>query len=81
MSAILSGDIEFEGEAWSGISAEAIDLCKSLLDRDYNTRISAAQTLSHPWLQEHCRSEEECVVVNDFKAPDLDELMVGDFEL
>ncbi|KAL3137090.1 hypothetical protein ABBQ32_006675 [Trebouxia sp. C0010 RCD-2024] len=81
MSAILSGDIDFSGNAWAGVSSEAMDLCKSLLDRDYNTRISAAQTLAHPWLQEHCRSEEECVVVNDVKAPDLDHLMAGDFVL
>lgn len=65
MSAILSGDISFEGDQWAGVSPEAIDLCKSMLDRDYNTRITAAQTLAHPWLQEHCRSEEECVVVNN----------------
>lgn len=81
MSAILSGDIDFAGEEWIGISVEAIDLCKSLLDRDYNTRISAAQTLAHPWLQEHCHSEEECVVVNDFKVADLDYLMEGEFDL
>ena len=81
MSAILSGDIEFEGEAWYGISPEAVDLCKLLLDRDYNTRISAAETLAHPWLQQHCRSEEECVVVNDVKPVDLGHLMIGDIDL
>ena len=69
MSAILSGDISFEGEEWKGISAEAVDLCRAMLDRDYNTRITAAQTLAHPWLQEHCQSEEECVVVNDIELP------------
>ena len=56
MSAILSGEISFDGEAWAAISPEAIDLCRSMLDRDYNTRITAAQTLAHSWLQEHCRS-------------------------
>lgn len=82
MSAILSGDVDFTGDAWVGISSEAVDLCKSLLDRDYNTRITAAQTLAHPWLQEHCGSEEECVVVNNFRVADLDlGLVAGDFDL
>ena len=81
MSAILSGDIDFTGDEWLGVSPDAIDLCKSLLDRDYNTRATAAQTLAHPWLQEHCHSEEECVVVNDFKAGDLDFITEGDINL
>ena len=49
--------VRFEGEAWENVSKEAIDLVKRLLDRDYATRITAEQALSHPWIMSQCGTE------------------------
>lgn len=40
----------FTLHAWHGISKNAKDLLKKLLDPDYNTRITADEALKHPWL-------------------------------
>lgn len=43
MQEILGSDILFEGPEWEGISEEAIDFVNKLLDRDYNSRMTAEQ--------------------------------------
>lgn len=43
MQEILGGDIKFDGDAWAGISEDAIDFVDKLLDRDFNTRMTAEQ--------------------------------------
>lgn len=50
MQEILGADISFEGPEWGAISAEAADFVSRLLDRDYNTRLTAEQALQHPWI-------------------------------
>lgn len=43
MQEILGGDIKFDGAHWAGISEDAIDFVDKLLDRDFNTRMTAEQ--------------------------------------
>ena len=60
MQEILGGDIRFDGAPWEGISAEAVDFVNRLLDRDYNTRMTAEQALQHPWIADlFCEAETE----------------------
>lgn len=42
MMAILSEDVKFEGPRWGCISKGAQSLIMRMLDRDYNTRVSAS---------------------------------------
>ncbi|XP_022726580.1 CDPK-related protein kinase-like isoform X2 [Durio zibethinus] len=44
---------------WPSLSSEAKDFVKRLLDKDPRKRMTAAQALSHPWIQNH----------NDVKVP------------
>ena len=46
--------MRFDGQEWAGISAEARNFVSRLLDRDYNSRMSAEQALAHPWIAQHC---------------------------
>ena len=56
--------VKFEGPAWAGISSEAKDLIGRLLDRDYNTRITATDALSHDWIRIQC-GEDGCILDHD----------------
>ena len=51
--------VRYDGQEWAGISAEARDFVSRLLDRDYNSRMSAEQALAHPWIAQHC-GEDGC---------------------
>lgn len=70
MSAILSEEISFEGPEWRHVSGQAIDFLHRLLDRDYNTRMTAAEALQHPWILHQC-SLEACAVEWDDDVPIL----------
>nr|CAC79947.1 protein kinase [Nyctotherus ovalis] len=39
----------FEFERWQGVSSEAKDLVRKMLESDYERRITAAEALKHPW--------------------------------
>jgi calcium-dependent protein kinase len=56
--------VRFEGAEWEGVSAEAKDFVQRLLDRDYNSRMSAEAALAHPWIGQHC-NEDGCSVANN----------------
>lgn len=56
--------VKFEGPAWSGVSDTAKDLIGKMLDRDYNSRITATQALQHPWIKSHC-GDTECIFQDD----------------
>jgi serine/threonine protein kinase len=63
---LLSGKLPFEGEAviekikccepdfsgpsWKGISPQARDLCRGLLVKDPQRRITVEEVLEHPWV-------------------------------
>ncbi|XVF45180.1 hypothetical protein PTKIN_Ptkin02bG0184300 [Pterospermum kingtungense] len=57
--AVLKADPNFNEVPWPSLSLEAKDFVKRLLNKDPRKRMSAAQALSHPWIQNH----------NDVKVP------------
>ena len=50
----------YDGPDWESTSEEAKDFLSKLLDRDYNSRLTAADALQHPWIAKFCGGEE-CV--------------------
>ncbi|XP_011876949.1 PREDICTED: ribosomal protein S6 kinase alpha-5 isoform X2 [Vollenhovia emeryi] len=50
---IKTGEINFDGEAWSHVSAGAKQVMKGLLMIDPNNRLTAASLVYHPWLTMH----------------------------
>ncbi|XP_039006865.1 CDPK-related kinase 5-like isoform X1 [Hibiscus syriacus] len=57
--AVLKADPNFIEEPWPSLSSEAKDFVKRLLNKDPRKRMTAAQALCHPWIQNH----------NDVKVP------------
>ncbi|KAG6496595.1 hypothetical protein ZIOFF_044463 [Zingiber officinale] len=54
--AVLRADPNFVDSPWPDVSPEAKDFVKRLLNKDYRKRMTAAQSLTHPWLRdEHCQ--------------------------
>ncbi|KAJ8508531.1 hypothetical protein ON010_g18859 [Phytophthora cinnamomi] len=48
---ILHEEIDLESPPWTGISDEAKDLVRQLLERDVTKRLTAEQALKHSWLR------------------------------
>ena len=48
--AILSKELTFNGQIWSRVSDECIDLLKHMLCRDVEARFDIADVLLHPWV-------------------------------
>lgn len=48
---VLRGNLEFPAVDWDNISTEAKILCKKLLDRNPETRMTAKQALGSQWIQ------------------------------
>ena len=42
----------FRGQVWQSISEEAKDLVEKLMDRDVESRLTAVDALSHPWIEQ-----------------------------
>ncbi|XVF67612.1 hypothetical protein PTKIN_Ptkin10aG0135300 [Pterospermum kingtungense] len=57
--AVLKADPNFNEAPWPSLSSEAKDFVQRLLNKDPRKRMTAAQALSHPWIQNH----------NDIKVP------------
>ncbi|XP_022763348.1 CDPK-related protein kinase-like isoform X2 [Durio zibethinus] len=57
--AVLKADPNFNEAPWPTLSSEAKDFVRRLLNKDPRKRMTAAQALSHPWIQNH----------NDVKVP------------
>lgn len=55
---ILDGAFNFDGEAWSHVSAEAKSLIRKLLVVDPKRRLTAHRALRHPWFAELRRHEQ-----------------------
>ena len=54
----------FEGEEWADITREAIDLIKSMLNKNPSERITAEQCLEHKWLKMSEELDEDKVDTN-----------------
>lgn len=50
--AVLRADPNFDDLPWPTVSPEAKDFVKRMLNKDYRKRMTAAQALTHPWLQD-----------------------------
>ncbi|GMJ00552.1 CDPK-related kinase [Hibiscus trionum] len=57
--AVLKADPSFNESPWPTLSSEAKDFVRRLLNKDPRKRMTAAQALSHPWIQNN----------NDVKVP------------
>lgn len=55
---IVEGHYEMPLERWSHISEEAKALVKKMLEYNPEKRISAADALEHPWIEETARATE-----------------------
>jgi calcium-dependent protein kinase len=49
---IMRADYKIRGQIWEGISAEAIDLVKQLIEVDPQKRLNSTTALQHVWLSE-----------------------------
>ena len=49
---VCEADYSFPEQLWGSISPEAIDLVKKLMTLKPQARLSAAETLMHPWMQD-----------------------------
>mmetsp|Transcript_1658 Transcript_1658/g.5410 ORF Transcript_1658/g.5410 Transcript_1658/m.5410 type:complete len:282 (-) Transcript_1658:142-987(-) len=54
---IIAGKYSFPDKYWAGVSAEAKDLVRNLLQVDPSRRFKVNQCLDHPWIQGHGVSE------------------------
>ncbi|TYI14398.1 hypothetical protein ES332_A08G118300v1 [Gossypium tomentosum] len=52
---VLRADPNFDDSPWPSVSVEAKDFVKRLLNKDHRKRMTAAQALAHPWLQDNNR--------------------------
>jgi serine/threonine protein kinase len=50
-TSILRGVINWDPKDWTGISCEAIDFIRRLLQIDPKQRLTARQALQHPWME------------------------------
>uniref|UniRef100_A0A8C5QDY0 Myosin light chain kinase 2 n=1 Tax=Leptobrachium leishanense TaxID=445787 RepID=A0A8C5QDY0_9ANUR len=57
---VLSSDVDFDEESFESVSEEAKDFISNLLIREKSGRMSAAQCLKHPWLNDLARKAKLC---------------------
>ena len=52
LAGVRTHPIAFAPSVRAELSAAAVDLCERMLDRNSSTRISAADALAHPWMEQ-----------------------------
>jgi calcium-dependent protein kinase len=57
LSNIVKGKYSLEGEEWDRVSIEAKDLISKMLELDPNKRLSAEESLMHPWMVKYINGE------------------------
>ncbi|KAK6136855.1 hypothetical protein DH2020_029410 [Rehmannia glutinosa] len=55
--AVLKDNPSFNENPWPSLSSESKDFVRRLLHKDPSRRITAAQALCHPWLQNHDKAK------------------------
>lgn len=70
---ILKGKYDYQGEK---LTSEAKDLLRKLMNVNYRKRLSAAETLAHPWLQ----TTQDGTDPIDVQRSDLADLIFTDNE-
>ncbi len=61
--------VRFDGPEWESVSKEATDFLSQLLDRDYNSRLTASDALQHPWIAKFCGGDECAAPENLVQRP------------
>ena len=65
--AILKEEIEFdENSMRAHTPKEAVDLCKKLLIRDFDERISSMEALNHPFFKKLSMTEDDNQLINEY---------------
>ena len=65
--AILKEEIEFDENLMRAHTPkEAVDLCRKLLIRDYEERISSTDALKHPFFKKMSMTEDDSKVINEY---------------
>lgn len=70
-SVLVQMDIQvcYDGPEWEAVSDEAKDFLAKLLDRDCNTRMTAAEGLQHPWIAKFCGGDVCLAAETDVQLP------------
>lgn len=58
--AVLDNDIQYNYGAWLQCSDEGLDFIQRCLERDFQSRITVAQALEHPWIVRHQEKTAPC---------------------
>uniref|UniRef100_A0A7R9U7E5 Uncharacterized protein n=1 Tax=Pinguiococcus pyrenoidosus TaxID=172671 RepID=A0A7R9U7E5_9STRA len=68
---IATGDYSFSHPVWKGVSKEAIDLVRKLIEVNPTVRLSAQQALEHPWIasEEPIKSEANEAASHEAESP------------
>jgi len=59
MEAVNSREPNFGCGPWQHIPTDLLDFLNRLLDKNYRTRMTAEDALSHPWIARHIRRDSE----------------------
>ena len=69
--AILKEEIEFDENLMRAHTPkEAVDLCKKLLTRDFDERISSVEALKHPFFKKLTLTEDDNKLINEYFTKD-----------
>jgi serine/threonine protein kinase len=69
--AILKEEIEFDENLMRAHTPkEAVDLCKKLLNRDFDERISSMEALKHPFFKKLSLTEDDNKLINEYFTKD-----------
>jgi calcium/calmodulin-dependent protein kinase I len=69
VNANKAGRVEFTEDDWGGISMEARDLVKKMMNVDSAQRLNAKEALKHPWLQRQTQCKEDDVLDRSLTLP------------
>lgn len=68
---VLKGRYHFASGEWKGVSREAKDFIRRLLQTDPTNRMSAAEALNHPWMVRHTNTNVLAKANEEFMAKGL----------